>query len=73
MRKTGCERIKEVYSGRARGKCINCGKEGNYRVTFEEDWTKIVIILCAACSKKEYEELNLQHTLKFPSRQKKEV
>lgn len=73
MRKTGCERIQKTGGCGARNKCINCGKKGTHRVTFQDDWSKVVIALCEECSKKEYENLRLNYTLGFPLRQKKDV
>jgi len=66
MQKTGCVRL-----GRTRGdgqsrKCANCGGAGSRRVTFEDQWVKLVVILCKDCSEREYEDLQLQSTIKFP-------
>jgi len=44
-------------------KCVSCGGKGEFRVTFEDNWGKLIVTLCDECRQKRYEELNLQTTL----------
>jgi len=66
MKKTGKERIQKNRNGGKPGKCANCGREGEYRVTFQDYWGKLIVTLCEECSTKEYGELQLQSRLKWP-------
>jgi len=66
MQKTGCVRIQRTRGDGKGRKCANCGGIGTRRVTFEGQWVKLVVILCKDCSEREYEDLRLQSTIKFP-------
>jgi len=66
MIKIGCEKIKETRGYGARQKCINCGKKGTHRVTFENKYGRVTILLCERCSKKEYDDLRTQQRLWHP-------
>jgi len=66
MRKTGCVRVESTRGDGQSKKCMNCGGKGSRRVTFEDQWVKLVVILCKDCSEREYEDLQLQSTIEFP-------
>ena len=66
MQRTGSVRIQRTRGdGKAR-KCTNCGGKGEFKVTFSDSWGKLIVTLCDDCSKREYEDLQLQSTLDFP-------
>ncbi len=66
MEKTGYTLVNKKRTGERPPKCVNCGKEGNLRVTFMDPWCKLTITLCDACSRKRYEDLSLQRQIKWP-------
>jgi excinuclease UvrABC ATPase subunit len=66
MEKIGWTVINRRRNGGKPVKCVNCGGEGVMRVTFNDPWCKLTITLCDKCSKKRYEDLDLQRNLKFP-------
>jgi len=67
MEKTGITRINKNRNGGKPAKCANCGGKGEYRVTFEDTWCKLIVILCEDCSRRQYEGLQLQSTLNWPA------
>ncbi len=64
MEKVGFSVINKSRKGGKPAKCVNCGAEGIFRVTFRDPWCKLTIPLCDACSRRPYEELKLQSSLK---------
>ena len=66
MEKVGRQRVKVERMNLKPRKCANCGGGGEFRVTFIDRWCKLTITLCDACSRKKYEELNLQTSLNWP-------
>jgi excinuclease UvrABC ATPase subunit len=66
MKKIGRNRIQKKGRNGNPATCTNCGKEGEYRVTFEHKWGEVIVTLCEECAAKRYEELNLQLTLDWP-------
>jgi len=66
MQKTGSVRIQKNRNGGKPRVCVNCGRIGTRRVTYEDVWGKLIVVLCDECSRREYEDLKLQSTLDFP-------
>ena len=66
MKKTGNMLMENVRGNGKFRKCANCGGIGIRRVTFEDCFAKVMLILCDDCSRKEYEDLRLQTTIEFP-------
>lgn len=66
MEKIGIQRIAMIKSDMIPVKCVNCGGKGRYKVTFEDNWGKLIVKLCEECSVKNYEDLKLQTTLNWP-------
>lgn len=66
MIKIGYTRINKNGKGGRPAKCANCGGKGSFKVTFEDNWGKLIIILCKECANKNYEELRLQSKLDWP-------
>jgi len=65
MKKTGNMLMENVRGNGKFRKCANCGGIGIRRVTFEDCFAKVVLILCEVCSRKEYEDLHLQSPIPF--------
>lgn len=63
MRRTARERIKRNRNGGKPRKCVSCGGKGEYKVTFEDSWGKLIVTLCEDCAAMKYEKLNLQSSL----------
>ena len=66
MERTGRERIKRNRNGGKPAKCTSCGGKGEYKVTFEDNYGKLIVTLCAECATKRYGALNLQSVLDWP-------
>jgi len=66
MEQTGYRRIGKNRNGGKPAKCISCGGKGEFEVTFEDTWGKLIVTLCDECRQKRYEELNLQSRLNWP-------
>jgi hypothetical protein len=66
MMRKGRMPIHKNRNGGKPGRCVGCGKKGVFRVTFEDDWGKLIVTLCKNCSTKEYVELKLQSRLDWP-------
>ena len=47
--------------------CACCHKWARNRVTFEDNYGKLVLLLCNECAEKEYKELLLQGRLDWPT------
>lgn len=60
MKRTGRQRIKRERNGGKPVKCANCGEKGEYKVTFEDMYGKLIVTLCEECWKLEYGQLKLQ-------------
>jgi hypothetical protein len=59
MKKTGRRRIQKKGNGGKPAICMNCGGEGEYRVTFEDMYGKLTVTLCEECEKFKYGQLKL--------------
>ena len=66
MEKTGRQRIPKACYGGKPARCMNCGAEGEYRVTYEDLWGKLTVTLCTECEQLNYEKLKLQSRLDWP-------
>ncbi len=66
MRKVGYSVISKNRNDGKPRKCVSCGKEGNYKVTFQDRWGKLIVTLCKDCAGKDYGELSLQSSLNWP-------
>jgi excinuclease UvrABC ATPase subunit len=66
MEKIGIQRIPMIKSDMIPVRCVNCGGKSRYKVTFEDNWGKLIVNLCEVCSVKNYEDLKLQTTLNWP-------
>jgi len=66
MKRTGRERIQRNRNRGKPAKCVSCGGKGEYRVTFKDNWGKLIVTLCEDCATKEYTELKLQSRLDWP-------
>jgi len=60
VEKTGRRRIQKKGRNGNPAKCTNCGREGVYRVRFEDMYGKVEVTLCECCDKLRYEQLKLQ-------------
>jgi len=60
MEKTGWHRLPTKCKIKEMVKCMNCGRKGVYRVTFEDMYGKLTVTLCEDCSKLRYGQLKLQ-------------
>ena len=67
MLKIGKQRIHRNRNGGKPAECANCGGKGGFRVTFKDNWGKLIVSLCEECANKEYEELQLQSRLNWPA------
>jgi len=67
MEKTGRQRVKVDRMNKKPRKCANCGGRGEYKVTFKDTWGKLIVTLCEDCSRRQYEDLQLQSTLNWPA------
>ena len=67
MEKTGRQRISVLRMGKEPRRCVNCGGNGEYKVTFEDTWGKLIVTLCEECSMRRYEDLKLQTSLNWPA------
>lgn len=67
MVKTGIERIKVAPGKGADRFCASCRRLARKRVTFEDNYGKLVVFLCDTCAEKEYESLLLQGRLDWPT------
>ena len=68
MKMTGWRRIKTYRENKTPRRCESCGGEGIFHVTFEDEYSKLVVVLCEECAGKRYESLNLQSRFKWPLR-----
>lgn len=66
MKRTGKVRIQKNRNGEKPSVCANCGGKGRFRVTFEDNFGKVIITLCEVCATKQYEELKLQSRFDWP-------
>ena len=66
MEKTGRRRIRKDRNRGLPAVCMNCGAEGEYRVTYEDLWGKLTVTLCTECEKLNYEKLKLQSRFDWP-------
>ena len=66
MEKIGWTVINRRRNGGKPVKCVNCGGRGEYKVTFEDSWGKLIVTLCEECSMRRYEDLKLQTSLNWP-------
>jgi len=66
MERTERRRIQKNRNGGKPAKCVSCGEKGEYKVTFEDTWGKLIVTLCEECAAKRYEELKLQTSLNWP-------
>lgn len=66
MEKIERVRMPDYRQAQKPAKCVSCGEEGFYRVTFKDYWGKLTVTLCEECSNKQYEELKLQSRLDWP-------
>jgi hypothetical protein len=57
--KTGIEKIKVLPGKGADRFCNSCRRLARNRVTFKDNYKKVILRLCNTCAKKEYEELLL--------------
>jgi len=67
MKKTGFTRINKNRNGGAQAKCMNCRGKGEFKVTFEDMYSKLTVTLCEECSKLKYGQLKLQTTFNWPA------
>ena len=73
MEKTGRQRIQKKGRKGNPARCTNCGREGVYRVRFEDRYGKVEVTLCEECDKLRYEQLKLQTTFTWPVTRGKNV
>jgi hypothetical protein len=66
MEKTGRHRIPDYRRAQNPARCDNCGGEGEYKVTYEDMYSKLTVTLCGGCEKLEYGQLKLQSTFSWP-------
>ena len=66
MEKVGRQRVKVERMNLKPRRCTNCGGKGEYKVTFEDTWVKLIVTLCEECSMRRYKDLNLQRSLNPP-------
>ena len=62
MVKTGIERIKVLPGKGADRFCFSCRRLARNRVTFEDNYGKVIVNLCNTCAEKEWDNLLLQET-----------
>ena len=67
MEKTGRQKVSVLRMDKKPRRCVNCGGNGEYKVTFEDIWGKLIVTLCEECSMKRYEDLKLQTSLNWPA------
>jgi excinuclease UvrABC ATPase subunit len=67
MEKIGMVKIQKNRNGGKPARCANCSGDGAYDVTFQDYWGKLIVTLCEDCATKQYEELELQTRLNWPS------
>lgn len=67
MEKTGRQRIQKNRNGGKPARCANCGKEGVYRVRFEDMYGKLTVTLCEECAGAKYGQLKLQSRVEWPT------
>ena len=60
MEKTGRQRLRKNFNHGSPAVCANCGEEGVYRVTYEDRFGKLTVLLCEECEKLRYGQLRLQ-------------
>ncbi len=66
MERVGYRRINRGINDKELAKCTSCGRVGEFRVTFEDSWSKLIVTLCDECKGKRYEELDLQRSFDWP-------
>lgn len=66
MEKTGRRRIPDYEQAQKNRRCANCGGEGEYKITYEDMYGKLVVTLCEKCEWLEYGELKLQSRFAWP-------
>ena len=66
MERMGRKRIKRDRNGGKPARCTNCGGKGEYRVTFEDMYSKLTVTLCEECERLEYGQLKLQSSFEWP-------
>jgi len=66
MEKTGYTVINRNRNNGSPARCVSCGGKGEFRVTFEDTWGKLIVTLCDECTQKRYDELKLQTSLNWP-------
>ena len=60
MEKTGRQRMRKKGRNEDPARCANCGGKGQYRVTYEDRFGKLTVLLCEECEKLRYGQLRLQ-------------
>jgi len=60
--KTGIERIKVLPGKGVDRFCFSCRRLARNRVTFEDNYGKVIVNLCNTCAEKEWDNLLLQDT-----------
>ena len=68
MEMTGWRRVKTYRACKDPRLCESCGGKGEFHVTFEDNYGKVVVVLCEECAGKRYESLNLQSRFNWPLR-----
>ena len=66
MERTCRERIKRHRNEGKPARCTNCGGKGEYRVTFEDMYSKLTVTLCEECARLKYGQLKLQTQIDWP-------
>lgn len=66
MKMTGWRRVKTCRCNKAPRRCESCGGKGEFHVTFADSYSKLVVVLCAQCAEKRYEDLRLQSRFDWP-------
>jgi len=66
MVKTGWSRLKEDMLKAKHPRCQSCGEKATTVVTFEDNFSKLVVKLCDDCAAKSYESLKLQGRFSWP-------
>ena len=62
MVRTGIEKIKVPTEKGANRFCFSCRRLARNRVTFEDNYGKVIVCLCDACAEKDLDNLLIQET-----------
>lgn len=66
MKKTGWVKLDKTKSKESVRACQSCKGIATQKVTFEDDFGKLIVSLCGKCAKKDYSALMLQGRFSWP-------